>query len=69
MEKKFNFRLEKVLNLRTQKVSQEKLAFGKVENNKIKISNLLIIIKNMKIQIYFIFHLKGSIKLNNLELS
>ncbi len=30
MEKKFNFRLEKVLNLRSQKVNQEKLAFGKV---------------------------------------
>lgn len=31
MAKKFDFRLEKVLNLRTQKVTQEKLAFARVQ--------------------------------------
>ena len=32
MGKKFEFRLEKILSLRTQKVTQEKLALGKVQS-------------------------------------
>jgi flagellar protein FliJ len=32
MAKKFEFRLEKVLNLRSQKVSQEKIALGRVQS-------------------------------------